>query len=168
MNNFFVRFCLFFAVIFGGIFLLVWAYLSIVAPVAAAEPQAQVETVTFETGRVRLSTPYGGSHDFTVEIAKTSAQLRQGLMNRTELAADSGMLFKYNPPRTVGMWMKNTLIPLDMLFADRLGRVVYISENTTPMSQDIIQAPGRTAYVLEVPAGTVKRLSIALGHRLTF
>ncbi|MBL4693359.1 MAG: DUF192 domain-containing protein [Magnetovibrio sp.] len=172
MNNFFVRFCLFFATIFGFIFLLVWAYLSIVAPANAAEPLAQVEaqakTVVFDSAHVRVSTPYGGSHDFKVEVATSFAQLRQGLMNRTELAPNRGMLFKYNPPRTVGMWMKNTLIPLDMLFADRLGRVVFIAENTVPMSEDIIQAPGRTAYVLELSAGTVKRLSIALGHRLTF
>jgi len=168
MNNFLVRFILFFAVVFGAIFMFVWFYLSVTKPADAAEPMAQTQSVTFEVGRVRVLTPYGGGHDIAVEIAQTPDQLRQGLMGRETLAADSGMLFVYKPPRTVGMWMKNTLIPLDMLFADRLGRVVFIAENTKPMSEEIIQAPGRIAYVLELPGGTVQRLSISLGHRLTF
>lgn len=172
MNSFFVRFCLFFAVIFGAIFLFVWFYLSVTAPAEAAElPPAnlQAQAITFDTRRIRIRTPVG-AHDFQVEVAKTSAQLRQGLMNRTELAEGRGMLFIYSPPRTVGMWMKDTLIPLDMLFTDRLGNITFIAENTTPMSEELIQAPGRTAYVLEVPAGTVKRLSIklGLGYRLAF
>ncbi|MBL4748539.1 MAG: DUF192 domain-containing protein [Magnetovibrio sp.] len=168
MSTFLARFFVVFALVFGTLFLLVWFYLSVTSPAQAAERAPETQTVTFEVRSLRVLMQYGGAHDFTVEVASTPDQLRQGLMHRTELAPNKGMLFVYKPPRTVGMWMKNTLISLDMLFADRLGRIIFIAENTQPMSEDIIQAPGRTAYVLEVPAGTVKQLSIGLGQRLTF
>lgn len=170
MNNFIVRFFIFFAVVFGAIFLLVWFYLSVTSPVEAAElpqPEAAQQTVTFEKGRVRLLSPYG-AHDIEVEIAKDFYQLQQGLMYRKELAPNTGMLFKYKHSQTVRMWMKNTYISLDMIFADKLGRIKYIAENTTPLSEDLIQAPGLIKYVLEVPAGTVKRLSVSVGQRFTF
>lgn len=170
MKGFLFRFILFFACVFGMLFLLVWFYLSVTSPAEAADEalQTQMQTTTFGEGRVRVGTPYGGSHDFKVEIATTPDQHRLGLMGRESLAADRGMLFVFKPPRTVGMWMQNTIISLDMLFADRLGNITYIAEHTQPMSEDIHQAPGRTAYVLEVPAGTAQRLSIQVGHRLTF
>lgn len=170
MNNFLVRFFLFFAVVFGAIFMLVWFYLSFTSPVEAAElPRSQAEqsSVTFEKGRVRLLSPYG-ARDFAVEIARSYGQHKQGLMFRKELAPNTGMLFIYKRSQTVTMWMKNTLIPLDMLFADKLGRIMFIAENTTPMSEAKIQAPGLMKYVLELPAGTVKRLSISVGQRFTF
>jgi len=170
MSSFLVRFFLFFLAVFGVLFLLVWFYLSVTSPAEAAEDtvQMQMQTVTFKAGRARVGRPYGGSHDFAVEIARTPDQHRLGLMGRESLAADTGMLFVFSPPRTVGMWMQDTLVSLDMLFADRLGNITFIAENTQPMSEAIHQAPGRTAYVLEVPAGTVQRLSIQVGHRLTF
>jgi len=176
MNNFLVRFFLFFGVIFGIIFMAVWFYLSVTAPADAAEPHAaephanvqKSPNITFEAGQVRILSPYGGSHDFKVEIAKTPDQLRLGLMYRDHLNVGTGMLFVYKPAMTVGMWMKNTKISLDMVFADRLGRVVYIAQKTQPMSEDVIQAPGRIGYVLELPAGTTQSLGIVVGHRLTF
>jgi len=170
MNNFIVRFFIVFAVVFGAIFLLVWFYLSFTSPVEAAElprPQAERPAVTFDKGLVRLLSPYG-ARDIKVEIAKSYYQLQQGLMYRKELAPNTGMLFKYKHAQTVKMWMKNTYISLDMIFADKLGRIKHIAENTTPLSEELIVAPGLIKYVLEVPAGTVKRLSISVGQRFTF
>ena len=106
------------------------------------------------------------SHAFTVEIAATEEEIRQGLMFRESLAADAGMLFDFGEVRPASMWMKNTLIPLDMLFIARDGKVRTIKENAEPLSEAIIDSKGPIDYVLELNSGTVKRLGIRTGNRV--
>ena len=82
------------------------------------------------------------------------------------LPPDHGMLFPQASPRVMSMWMKNTLIPLDMLFIDAQGRVVYIRERATPLSEDIISAPPKVKAVLELAGGECARLGIHVGDRV--
>lgn len=106
-------------------------------------------------------------HPFTVEMAVTSEQRAQGLMFRRELAADAGMLFDFGKrPSRAAMWMKNTLIPLDMLFIAPDGRIESIAERTVPHSLESISSRGPVRAVLELNGGTVSRLGIEPGDRV--
>lgn len=166
--GFFFRFALMFVAVFAAIFLFVWFYLSVTAPAEAGEP-LRVEAASaaaFEIETLSVRTRGGQAFDFRVEVARTLTQQRLGLMHRTDLAADAGMIFVYDPPRQAAMWMKNTRIALDMLFAGTNGTVFYIHENAQPMSENLIVAPGVAAYVLELPGGTVRRLGLGVGDRL--
>ncbi|MCP4330721.1 MAG: DUF192 domain-containing protein [Alphaproteobacteria bacterium] len=107
-----------------------------------------------------------GKVDFTVEVATTPAQKMQGLMFRQSLPKDGGMLFDYGAPRSVAMWMKNTYIPLDLLFIGGDGRIVNIVERAVPHSLATIPSDGPVRAVLEVNGGTVSRLGIAPGDRV--
>jgi len=104
-----------------------------------------------------------GAHKFTVEVATTRKQLAQGLMFRRKMAANSGMVFVYKQTGEISMWMKNTLIPLDMLFIDSVGKIIKIVARTTPMSQEIIASGGPIRVVLELNGGMTSRLSIKTG-----
>ena len=104
-----------------------------------------------------------GPHRFKVELAKTPAQMTQGLMFRTSLAPDAGMLFEYQQPTAATMWMRNTLIPLDMLFVDAQGRIVNIHERAVPQSLDVIAAAEPVRAVIELNGGTASRLGIEPG-----
>ena len=103
---------------------------------------------------------------FTVEVAETAAQRQQGLQHRKSLAAGAGMLFDYNRVQPASMWMKNTLIALDMLFIDGAGRVVNVAENTVPLSLATIPSAAPVRAVLEVNAGTARRLNIQPGDQV--
>jgi uncharacterized protein len=107
-----------------------------------------------------------GTHRFKIEVAETPAQMTQGLMFRTSLAPDAGMLFDYKEPTTATMWMRNTLIPLDMLFVDIRGRIVNVHERAVPQSLDIITAAAPVRAVIELNGGTAARLGIAPGDRV--
>lgn len=119
-----------------------------------------------EGHRLEIVTKEGESHVFNVEVAFTPDQQRRGLMFRTELAADGGMLFDFRSAQNVSMWMKNTLIPLDMLFIDSTGTVAFIAENTTPESTAVISSTVPVRWVLEVAGGTASRLRIRAGDRV--
>ena len=106
------------------------------------------------------------SHEFIVEIAITDRQQRQGLMFRRRLASNEGMLFVYSSARILKMWMKNTYIPLDMLFINASGRIVNIVERTVPGSLETISSVERAMAVLEVNGGTSSRLKIQKGDRV--
>lgn len=138
-----------------------WLMAAGAPPLGAAEPPA----VTFRSAPLTLHTA-AGALKFTVELAETDAQRTLGLMFRTALAADRGMLFDFERPTYIGMWMRNTLIPLDMLFFDAEGRLTFIRENTTPGSLEVIQAPERNRFVLELAGGSAARLGIRLGDRV--
>ena len=108
-----------------------------------------------------------GAHRFTVELADDPEERRVGLMHRTELAADAGMLFDFgDEPRPLSMWMKNTLIPLDMAFIDEQGVIRRIAANTVPRSLDSIPSGAAVIGVLEVNGGTFARLEIREGDRV--
>ena len=127
--------------------------------------EAQQPDIKFGVSEVVIQTA-DEAHPFTVEMAVTDAQRSLGLMFRQELAEDRGMLFDFKRPTYISMWMRNTYIPLDMLFIGRDGRINYIRENTVPHSLDTIEAPERNRAVLEVAAGTVARLNIRVGDRV--
>lgn len=103
---------------------------------------------------------------FNVEIADTDAERALGLMNRKKLAASSGMLFVYGAPRRAGFWMKNTLIPLDMIFADQTGLVTRVHNNAKPLDKTNIDGGDDVAFVLEINGGLANRLGIAQGSVL--
>ena len=106
------------------------------------------------------------SHEFIVEIARTDRQQRQGLMFRRRLASNEGMLFVYSSAKILKMWMKNTYLPLDMLFIDARGRIVNIVERTIPGSLEEISSVEQAMAVLEVNGGTSSRLKIQKGDRV--
>ncbi len=112
-----------------------------------------------------LHTRQGTRHKIIVEVAATPAEQLRGLMFRTRLAAKHGMLFLHDPPQKVVMWMKNTYLPLDMIFLDRKGKVVQIVERTTPLSLASIRSSQPVAAVLELAAGSVQSLSLDKGDR---
>jgi uncharacterized membrane protein (UPF0127 family) len=107
-----------------------------------------------------------GVQVFTVEMATTEEEKTTGLMFRKELADGRGMLFDFSPEQEVTMWMKNTFIPLDMIFIRADGRILRIAENTEPQSTKIIPSMGLAKGVLEVIAGTAKKYGIAPGDRV--
>ncbi len=121
--------------------------------------------IEFAHSRLVLVTG-SGRHEFEVEMATSPAQRRLGLMHRPRMAANAGMLFDYGMPRLISMWMKNTVIPLDMIFIAGNGRIISIAENTTPFSLTAIGSGSPARAVLEINAGTVARLHIKPGDRV--
>src|SRR5271169_2159357 len=109
-----------------------------------------------------------GPHRFTVEVAETPGQMEQGLMFRRTMAPDAGMLFDYKTPTLATMWMRNTLIPLDMLFVDAQGYIVNIHERAVPQSDAVITAAAPVRAVVELNGGTAARLGIKPGDRVVF
>jgi len=138
--------------------LLVFALVLAAAPIWALE--------TFSTSELTIHTA-GGPQKFTIELALSDAQMEQGLMFRRSMAPDAGMLFDFKTPTSVTMWMKNTYIPLDMLFLDTQGRIIDIHERAVPLSTDIIAGKAPARYVIELNGGTVERLGIKLGDEVT-
>lgn len=120
---------------------------------------------TFEKASLAIQTGEG-RHDFTVEIARRQTQHAQGLMFRRKLAADAGMLFLYSRSQPASMWMKNTYIPLDMIYIDREGTIVGYHERAVPQSLEVITSKKPVTAVLEVNSGTVSRLKIAVGDKI--
>jgi uncharacterized membrane protein (UPF0127 family) len=113
-----------------------------------------------------VTTTAGKKHRFTVEVARTEAQQAQGLMNRESLAPDRGMIFPYDPPVAASFWMKNTLIPLDMIFIRADGTVARIEANTAPLSLDPVPAGELVGAVLELAGGRSAELGITPGARV--
>ncbi|MBF0334190.1 MAG: DUF192 domain-containing protein [Alphaproteobacteria bacterium] len=108
----------------------------------------------------------GRAHHFDVEVASRPAEQARGLMARVALPEGTGMLFDFGRPRPVAMWMKDTLIPLDMLFIDGAGRVVKVAADTVPLSLDLIESREMVRMVLELAGGTAARLGIGPGARV--
>jgi uncharacterized membrane protein (UPF0127 family) len=130
------------------------------AALLAAGPGRAAEIQTLEIAT------RGGVHAFSVEIATNDAERQKGLMFRKELPEGRGMLFDFGHDQDVSMWMKNTYIPLDMLFIQSDGRISHIAENTEPLSERIISSGGPVRAVLEVIGGTARKLGIAPGDRV--
>ena len=106
------------------------------------------------------------THRFTVEVARTPEEQATGLMNRQSLAPDRGMLFPYEPPRSTSFWMKNTLIPLDMIFIRPDGTIARIAANTVPLSLEPVPSLEPVAAVLEIAGGRAAELGIGEGDRV--
>jgi uncharacterized membrane protein (UPF0127 family) len=113
-----------------------------------------------------IVTAAGTKLKFEVEIASSFEEKARGLMYRDGLAANAGMLFVYAKELRQAMWMKNTMVPLDMLFIRRDGRISHIHERAVPQSLDTISSHGRVLAVLELRGGTASRLGIAKGDRV--
>ena len=105
----------------------------------------------------------GGRQWFNIRIADTEARRELGLMFVTKLPSDEGMLFPEDPPRIMSMWMKNTLIPLDMLFIDAHGRIACLLENTKPQSLEVLSCDQPVKAVLEIAGGEARRRGIKVG-----
>lgn len=138
------------------------AWLAIVLLALSSIP---VLSATFATELLTIRKADGTTHVFTVEIAATSQQRAQGLMDRRDMADDSGMLFDFGTTRRVAMWMKNTYLPLDMLFVDDQGAILHIAPDTVPMSEAIIDSRAPVRFVIELNAGTAGKLGLAIGDR---
>ena len=108
----------------------------------------------------------GTPHDFNVEMATTPDQQTVGLMFRSSVPADSGMLFDWGVPRDSQMWMRNTIAPLDMVFINADGTIRSIAENTVPESLAVIDSRGPVRATLELAAGTTARLNIRVGDKV--
>lgn len=129
------------------------------ADTGGAEPAAR------QTEKLELETA-GGVIALDVEIADTPARQALGLMYRTELSDRAGMLFPYPAPREITMWMRNTYIPLDMVFIRGDGTVHRIAEMTEPHSEEIVASQGAVTAVLEIAGGAARRLGLKPGDRV--
>lgn len=127
---------------------------------AAPKPRPSRATVVVETA--------GGPVPFSVELAMDDQQRARGLMFREKLAEDEGMLFVFDRSERQSFWMKNTYIPLDMIFIDEEGVVVGIVENAEPQTTTSRRVDKDSRYVLEVAGGTSRRLGIAAGSKVRF
>ena len=112
---------------------------------------------------VELRTAGGSVVRFSVELADDEAERALGLMNRQRMASSAGMLFAYQAPRHAYFWMKNTLIPLDMIFADATGLVTRVHSNAVPLDDTSIDGGEGVSYVLEINGGLAGRLGLAAG-----
>lgn len=132
------------------------AFLVVLAGAAAqAADESMLEIVTKD-----------GVHVFTVEMARSDEERQKGLMFRKELPEGKGMLFDFKPDQDVSMWMRNTYIPLDMLFINSDGTIRRIAENTEPLSEKTIPSGGPVRGVLEVIGGTANKLGIKAGDKV--
>jgi uncharacterized membrane protein (UPF0127 family) len=107
-----------------------------------------------------------GKHRFTVEVARTPEEQAQGLMFRKSVPPDRGMIFPYDPPVQVSFWMKNTLVPLDMVFIGPDGKIGRIAANTTPMSLDPVASIDPVSAVLEIAGGRAAELGLREGDKV--
>ena len=103
---------------------------------------------------------------FSIRLAETPLERQKGLMYEKDLPSDAGMLFDFAEEKRVSMWMKNTFIPLDILFFDKKGVLFQIHYKAEPFSENTIRAKQPTRYVLEINAGVTEKLGIEIGNKL--
>ena len=137
------------------------------AGLLAFSSTARADLVTFSKSKLVITTGKG-QFPFDIELALTPPQMAQGLMYRRTLASDAGMLFDYGDPQPIAMWMKNTFIPLDMVFVGKDGKVVDLHERAVPMSLDTIESKVPAKAVIELNAGTIARLGIQIGDTVHY
>ena len=130
---------------------------------AATHPVSGLEviplSVTAQDGRV---------HRFMVEVARSPAEQARGLMFRTQMGTDEGMLFPRDPPGPAGFWMKNTVLPLDIIFIGPDRRVLNVAADTVPYSEESVSSTGPAAAVLELNAGRAAELGIGPGSQVSW
>ena len=145
----------------GGRLMMSLAAVSAVLVTLCANPPARAASIQ----PLEIVTK-SGVQVFSVEMATTEEEKTTGLMYRKELPDGKGMLFDFSPEQQISMWMKNTYIPLDMIFIRADGRILRIAENTEPLSTKIISSGGLAKGVLEVIAGTAQKYGIQPGDRV--
>ncbi|MFN3890260.1 MAG: DUF192 domain-containing protein [Beijerinckiaceae bacterium] len=128
-----------------------------------AQPAPTTPTAALEPLKIVTSS---GEHSFQIEVARTDEQRARGLMFRRFMPQDRGMLFDFKAEQPVMMWMRNTYIPLDMIFIARDGRVINVAENTEPMSERTIASAAPALAVLEVNAGVARKINLKPGDRI--
>jgi len=139
---------------------------------AACSPNQSMSTAPLERSpagleQVPLTIRSGPrTHRFIVEVARSPQEQATGLMNRESLAPDRGMIFPYDPPEMAAFWMKNTLIPLDMIFVRKDGTIARIEANTIPLSLESVPAGEPVAAVLELAGGRSAELGIGPGDKV--
>jgi uncharacterized protein len=121
---------------------------------------ASTETLVLKTAT--------GDYNFTIEVATTDQERALGLMFRRSLPENGGMLFIYDPPQPATMWMKNTLIPLDMVFISAEGKVHRIESDTEPFSTAVIPSEGDVVGVLELNAGEADKIGLKRGDKVIY
>ncbi len=139
--------------------------LSLVATGACAQSDGPGDAFGTAASKLVIQTA-NSEHIFKVELVDTPETRRVGLMYRTVLAADAGMLFDFEEPQTVAIWMKNTLIPLDIAFIDENGVIKRITADATPKSLESMPSGAIVLSVLEVNGGTFAALGIKVGDRV--
>jgi uncharacterized membrane protein (UPF0127 family) len=147
----------------GPAFALLLLVMVLLSPAARASDVGSPDTQKLQAVTVVTQ---NGNQTFTAEFANTPAQRARGLMFKTQLPERQGMLFDFGRDQEIRMWMKNTLIPLDMIFIQSDGRIHRIEQNTKPESLRIISSNGPVRAVLEMRAGTSKKYGIAPGDRV--
>ena len=148
--------------------------LALVAAMALAGSTAVVaqsgpieDLAAFPRGKLEIADGKKVKHTFEVWLADSPQRQAQGLMFVRALPDMRGMLFVHESPKPISMWMKNTYIPLDMVFIDEHGRIQQIVEHATPHSLDIIRSNEPALAVLEIAGGEAKRLGLHAGQRVT-
>ncbi len=136
---------------------LFWATAFVFALKTVAVAQGALNVVSTKQGAQKV--------EWTVELASDDASRTKGLMFRKEMAPHHGMLFRFAAVRSVSMWMKNTFIPLDMVFMDERGAVTHIHTGAVPHSLDIISSNGPARFVLEINSGEAKKYNLEVGHQ---
>ncbi|MGC3981666.1 MAG: DUF192 domain-containing protein [Steroidobacteraceae bacterium] len=138
--------------------------LSLINVSCAADPQLKLEPLSnFPQSSLVILTPDARQHSFKVWVADTDTHREQGLMFVKSLDENTGMLFVFDQPQTIQMWMKNTLISLDMVFIDTNGRVDSVVANAKPLSLSIIDSKRTVLGVLELAGGSAAKLGIRAG-----
>lgn len=156
-----------FARFLGAVVILATAFLSQAACSGTTTPEELAEPLLKSFRRGSLTVESGeAEHRFSVYLANEPDELAQGLMFVKQMPDDAGMLFVYPRSRPVSMWMKNTVLPLDMLFIRADGTIESIVANTTPQSLRRISSQGNVRGVLELNAGLAARLGIQPGDRV--
>jgi uncharacterized protein len=134
---------------------------------AGCQPGEAQGTSEAGLAQVKLCiTSAGKTRSFIVEVAETSPQQSKGLMFRTELSDDRGMIFPFREKRMASFWMKNTVIPLDIIFVREDGSIENIAENTIPYSTDPVQSTAPVSAVLELRGGLTSELGITAGDKV--
>jgi len=142
--------------------------LTFALPIAACSSKDASEEASVATIPLTITAATGQTHKFNVEVARTDEEQDRGLMFRTSLPADGGMIFPFAKPRIGSFWMKNTLIPLDMFFIRADGSIDRIAENTIPESLEPVVSGGEVSAVLELAGGTAARLGIDETAKITW
>ena len=137
---------------------------------AASSVSAQIGPIedlsAFPSAKLEIEDGRKVRHTFDVWLADTPTRQAQGLMFVRSLPAARGMLFVHPSPRPISMWMKNTYIPLDMVFIDDRGRIQQIIANTKPHSLDLVRSTEPALAVLELAGGEAQRLGLRPGQRV--